>query len=278
MKTSIMVALVLGSSTAWAAPGAGGLTLDIDGAAVPGSTITFTVSGAAPGQTVFVGGSTLDPVDDTCPAVLRGLCLNLDQPVLLGQGVADSSGEFTVSRTVPNPSPGTLIQFQAAAVRGRAAPATSIAKAKLVENVTGSVEVALGQLLFANLADGTGEGFDFFSFFSTTAGLTTCYVETETTAAPVTGFAGCPSCEFSWELTPGATVEYESVGGCEAFYGFDLSLPILPVRGLGIDTDYGSAPYPVAWVDYGFGFVPYAYAYWNPAGLAYWSYGYTGTY
>ncbi len=278
MKTSIMAALMLGSSTAWAAPGAFGLTLDIEGAAIPGTTMTFTVSGAAPGQTVFIGGSTLDPIDNNCPAVLRGLCLNLDSPVLLGQGVADGNGEYTVSRTVPNAAPGTVIQLQAAAVRGGAAPATSLAKAKLVPNAAGSLEAAFGQILFANLVDGTGAGFDFFSVFSTTAGLTTCYLETETTAAPLPPLGGCPACEFAWAITPGATFEGESAGGCEAFYGFDVSTPALNIRGLGIDTDYGTAPYPVAWIDYGTGFVPFAAAYWNPAGIAYWTYGYTATY
>lgn len=108
-----------------AAPGAGGLGLSVLGDLTPGDPVVIIVTGAKPGQTVFVGASTSAAANAFCPAALAPLCMSIPAPNLLGSGPADANGQFAVTVPAPPSSPGTTWYFQAAAAGAVAVRATS---------------------------------------------------------------------------------------------------------------------------------------------------------
>jgi hypothetical protein len=65
---------------------------------VRGEATRFTVTGAAPGQTVHLGGSVAGPGVGPC---VRSVCLDLASPVRLGTAVAGADGQAVVSLTIP---------------------------------------------------------------------------------------------------------------------------------------------------------------------------------
>jgi hypothetical protein len=91
--------------------------------AVPGETTLLHVAGANPGDTVFFGYD--DAVGNgPCPPTLGGQCLDLLQPQLLGQAVANVRGDAWLVVPVPASAPvGADAWFQAAVVAG---PATRL--------------------------------------------------------------------------------------------------------------------------------------------------------
>jgi hypothetical protein len=91
----------------------------------PGQAATFTVTGAQPGQQVYLGGSAAPLGAGPCPAIGGGLCLDLVQPTLLGTAQADGAGVATLSLFAP-PSlrTGLTLHVQALAA-GPADAATS---------------------------------------------------------------------------------------------------------------------------------------------------------
>jgi hypothetical protein len=84
----------------------------------PASPFRCTVTGATPGQTVYLAGGT---PGRTCPPALGGACLQLRAPVVLGAAVADSAGVATFLRTLPATVPQGLTLAAQAAVLGPAA-------------------------------------------------------------------------------------------------------------------------------------------------------------
>lgn len=80
---------------------------------VAGTTHTLTVSQADPGTPVFFYGSTTGVGSQPCAF---GLCLDLDQPILLGSSTASGSGIATWSYTMPN-APGVDVVHQAGGFR-----------------------------------------------------------------------------------------------------------------------------------------------------------------
>jgi hypothetical protein len=98
--------------------------------------VTFTVTGASPGETVFVLRSSA--MGATCPDLLGGRCLDLAPPVsVIGSAVGDGSGTATLLRTLPPTLPdGLSVHTQAAVVRGVGGAASLVSNP--VDTVTGS--------------------------------------------------------------------------------------------------------------------------------------------
>jgi hypothetical protein len=106
-------------------PGEGGLQLIANGA-LPGQLSAFVVTGAQPGQALYVGGSTYPLGDGACPPLADGLCLELESPFLLGAGVADAAGVATIRGVVPvQPASVSSIHLQALGGGGTHDAATS---------------------------------------------------------------------------------------------------------------------------------------------------------
>lgn len=81
---------------------------------VAGGTVTFTATGAAPGETVKFAGSSVPGV--RCLPSLGGACLSIARPKLLGEAVADGAGVAVQVVSVPL-TIGAPLQAQAVVVR-----------------------------------------------------------------------------------------------------------------------------------------------------------------
>lgn len=81
-----------------------------------GSTVTFDVTGGAPGATIAVVAGT-STGNGACPPVLGGTCLDLTGTVqLVAQGPADASGHARLQATVPQQLPAGLVVHHQAVV------------------------------------------------------------------------------------------------------------------------------------------------------------------
>ncbi len=80
----------------------------------PGQPATFTATGAFPGQRIWFARSTQGPGAGPCPPALRGLCLDMLNPLTMGSAVANGAGEATFNVTLPPSAPlGLDVWFQA---------------------------------------------------------------------------------------------------------------------------------------------------------------------
>lgn len=94
-------------------PPPGTLDLTLLGDLDTGATITFDVGGAPPGATVFLAGAYTVGVTG-CPTSVGGVCIDLTNPKLLGQGTANASGDVFIDVILPHEIPdGTSLNFQA---------------------------------------------------------------------------------------------------------------------------------------------------------------------
>lgn len=85
------------------------------GPLTPGATMTFSVTGAVPGDRVgFVVGSGDNR--DACPEVLGGACLDVSGPTVIGTAVADGSGTAVVVGVIPASLSAYELAFQAASL------------------------------------------------------------------------------------------------------------------------------------------------------------------
>ena len=99
-------------------PDFAGLTFT-QGALVPGTSVPFTVTGAAPNDTIQFLFSTDGTGMGPCIAQLGGLCVDILAPLtLLGSAVADNVGTATLDVTIPNGAPQIFIFTQAVVDRG----------------------------------------------------------------------------------------------------------------------------------------------------------------
>ena len=83
-----------------------------------GVTAVIDVSGANPGDQVFlIGGTGVGA--PLCPGPLGGQCINLTSPSIVGAFVANAMGDGEVSFAVPGGvAPGTPLTFQAVVLNG----------------------------------------------------------------------------------------------------------------------------------------------------------------
>ncbi|HMV69562.1 MAG TPA: hypothetical protein PKA64_22160 [Myxococcota bacterium] len=120
MRALALAPLLLGCAAEDLLPGQAPppMTLELTGPVVQGAPFTLTVSGASPGDRVWLGrGGPLGCC--VCPPSMGGACLGVTDPAVLTSGRADAAGglarTFTVPATVPY---GTVVSFQAAVVDG----------------------------------------------------------------------------------------------------------------------------------------------------------------
>jgi len=89
------------------------------GGFMPGHTTTVMVTGAASGETVYLGYSITGIGPGPCPGVFGGLCLDLDSPLVHGNEAADGDGTALFDFAVPAFAPaGAEISLQAVIARG----------------------------------------------------------------------------------------------------------------------------------------------------------------
>lgn len=98
--------------------------LDV-GALSPGESGLFTISGAGPGEEVWLlRGRSAEP--GPCIAALDDLCLDITRPKILGTAVTDSAGNAVFEIAVPETAPiGFVGLFQAVSERPQATEVVS---------------------------------------------------------------------------------------------------------------------------------------------------------
>lgn len=98
------------------------LTVTMNGSWTPNGQADITITGALPGETIYLTRSTAGSTTNAgpCPPALGGVCVDLDSPVTLWQTLtADPNGDAVYSLTLPGTvSPGVTIWTQAMAARG----------------------------------------------------------------------------------------------------------------------------------------------------------------
>ncbi len=108
------------------------LSLELDSALVPGTTVRFTVGGLSAGKTVGMTGSAAGVGAGICPPVLGGLCLDLRSPLILGVETTTAT-THTFDVAIPPELPlGMLLSFQAAMVDGPDSASSIVVSARTV--------------------------------------------------------------------------------------------------------------------------------------------------
>ncbi|HMV70250.1 MAG TPA: hypothetical protein PKA64_25645, partial [Myxococcota bacterium] len=114
------------------------LTLSVSaGEAVPGSQVTFSVTGAADSEPVYFGRAGAEG-SGPCLAVAGGLCLDITGNLkLMGVVYADASGDASLTITLPAGAPvGQTLASQAIVIRGLRGVASVKSNATAVDIVS----------------------------------------------------------------------------------------------------------------------------------------------
>lgn len=121
------------------------LTLSMLDALVPGSSVTFEIGGADPGETLHLIASTAGVGSSACPPQLNGGCLDLDAPVTrLAGGNADNFGTLQITVNIPASLGNVNLAFQAVARRGN--QITDIALSNTVDANTSGPSCPAGEV------------------------------------------------------------------------------------------------------------------------------------
>jgi hypothetical protein len=242
-------------------PGAGGLRLVVDGVLQPGNTVRFLVTGAQPGQNVFLARGTAELPGALCPPALSGLCVDLDRATLLTTLTANGQGRAQFQATVPRLAEGLEVYFQAAT--GGATAATSNVVGKWNPKDTGAI-MALDLLEEAVVSPGSYVGTRSEIYYSIINGLDVCWIEADTSGTGLGPLPACTGCDFAFALTLENFRDVSVSGDCIDLLAFDPSTIAPTQQGWGYDSDYyfaGYGNYPVAM------FFDTATTTWNPASL-----------
>ncbi len=269
MRRSAFATVVL--CTAAYAPRAAALELTVLGTLDARSTVTLEVSGAEPGQWVYVVAGTGSGVT-ACPPVLQSLCLRPRSPVVVRSGRANSAGAWTASTRVPRTPDGARFELQAAAFGAGGAPSTSTSV--FLHNPYSTVAKPTGLGVWTRYPRGTLTESTTSSTWSgsfivrleNAEGVPICNGAADLTAVyqPV-----CPSCDFGLSVTVSNVEEYTfSYSRCRDLLGMDLAdfyptaltlrlvgnptVPLSPKRIERYDAGYG-------WSDYGPAYAERAY-------------------
>ncbi len=257
------------SSTAFADE----LNLSVDSILEPGEPVVITVTGAFPGQTVYVGVAAATLPDALCPAVLNGLCIDLVDPRLIVQGLADANGELSLTAQAPNTPDGEAFTFQAAA-RGARKPA----------QVSNTVTRYNPLSTYANRTNNGSAAYDFFGGHvidsratspfglvdidvTRADGLDVCAVSQVWNGAATTVSEPCPECEFAFDFVVADVTDRTLNGDCAKLLGVEATDFFSTGIAIGFDEDasFGSGAYGQLM----FYYVPGAPGYWIPAGPGY---------
>jgi hypothetical protein len=107
------------------------LVMQLPAAMLAGQTVQVQVSGATPNATVFLAAANA-PGAGPCPPALGGLCIDLDNPRVLGRALASGAGRATFDVLLPHDMPeGSTIYLQAA--QGGAQAAKTNVASDLIE-------------------------------------------------------------------------------------------------------------------------------------------------
>ncbi len=259
---------------------ASAIELTIEGTLDHKSTITFEVTGAAPGQNVYVvagrgGGPRL------CPPALRPLCLKPGSPVLVASGQANGSGSWSTSLIVPRTAEGAAYEFQAVASGAGLAPSGSYSAFthnpySTVAKPTGlgsATPIQSGSVRQA-VAGGVLEGSHYIGFENADH-VPICRGRADAFATFAPGLA-CPNCEFALTITfSGVEEESWRYSRCQDLLGInvaDLYPSSMTLGFVGNLNTYSSTNYALLY-EPGVGWSHYGHAY---AGLSYQGPGQTG--
>lgn len=243
-----------------APPGAGGLTLTVDGIMENGEQMTFTVDGAQPGEQIYLtwGRDLLDPATQTptCPPPLQGLCFDTVNPRLLGIPqnplTANTSGTATLTLNAPGSGvlrDGFVAWFQAATLGATAA--TSNAVGKFNPRDTGAVmTIDILEVADVDLTASTYDGTHYEIWYSAFNGIDMCIIESDADGTGLGSIATpCPGCDFGFEVTYSNAIDGSESGDC-TYFGF-TPLSALAPQGVGYNPSYyftGYGYYPAMMV------------------------------
>lgn len=258
-----------------APPGAGGLVLDIDGVMENGNPMTFTVTGAQPGENVFLILGFDDVPCALTPPPLGGLCIDVQGARLLGIPqnplTADAAGTATITLNAPGQAvipDGFVAWFQAATVGATAATSNTVGKFNPLDD---SGVFTYDILDDVQVVPGTSyDGSRFEIYYSAFNGLDLCVIEYEATGVDwltSTGGPDCAGCDFSFDVTYDNAVDGSSAGDCDFMLGIDVSTIAAFNDGFGYNSNYYIANY---------GYYPVATFYYDVGG--YWTWLTTGVY
>lgn len=235
-----------------AVPGTNGMTLTADGAGTPGNTVTFTITGAAPGERVYLALGTAEQVGALCPPVLGGGCVDLENARLIRTVDADGSGVATLTTTAPSLIvPGGSSVFQAVS-----ASATSNTVLRFNRQLSGSITLAQSLVGQTSASAGGSRGIYGPDIQSDGTGFSICQAGYAVVDDPLTTVTPCAGCDFVFGSdTPGAPgVEWSDNGSaCVDFLGADLAAyygGLTYGLAVGLDYDYGTASLGIQYPGY----------------------------
>jgi hypothetical protein len=238
-----------------------------------GNAMTFTVTGAQPGEDVFLLFGTDEQVGAVCPPPLNGLCIDLQNARILGIPqnplTADAAGTATITLNAPGPGvlpDGFVAWFQAVTTGATAATSNTIGKFNPLDD-SGIMTIDIVEV--ADVVPGTSyDGNRFEIYYSAFNGLDLCVIEWEATSTGLGSLPPCAGCDFAFDVTYQNAIDSSSAGDCNYFFALDpTTLPAF-------NDGYGYNPnYYIP----GYGYYPVAMFYYdNGMGSAYWTWSTTG--
>ncbi|MFM2160615.1 MAG: hypothetical protein RLZZ383_127 [Pseudomonadota bacterium] len=252
-------------------PGAQGLTLSVNGILQPGTTISFSASGAAPNTpVVFVRGNAVQ-TGAACLPALGGLCLDVRQPQLLRQVTANSAGVATFSVQVPANPDDTTLAFQAAQTGSGAATSNVVVRFNPRSDAltpTGNGSTTLTRVEQAVVTPAGGyQGVRTDAWSAATPGLDACVYTSPVTGTTRGSLPACAGCEFAFQVTNGPFVEIPSTGDCLRILGLDVPSFGVLTTSIAYEATYNLPPYGVTRVALSYSTSAAA---WQPVALAQW--------
>jgi hypothetical protein len=209
-------------------PGAGGLTLEVDGILEPGTQVSFRVTGASANASVYLVRGAGEAVGAFCPAVLQGLCVDVTSPRLLATVQANAQGVATFRATIPNLPDGTQAFLQAA--EGGAAAATSNvvprynpASTAAAPTGLGSVSFTLLELAQVNPVIGY-QGARLEQYNSTLyTDVDACSIASDAVGTNLGAYPPCAACTFAFAATVSNYTDASRFGDCQRILGVDVT-------------------------------------------------------
>lgn len=202
-------------------PGAGGLTLSMDGALIPGNTVVIRISGAQPGQNVFFARGTAYAPGAVCPAPLNGLCMDMSGLTLMNSNAADAQGRVQFSVTIPNLPDGRVVFFQAATPGATAATSNVVAKFNLLP--AGNPNRTYGVIVVeeATVAANSFNGLRSEIYFSNALGYDLCILDLSAASTGLGTLPSCAQCAWEFDVTFSSGRDASESGDCIDIFGFD---------------------------------------------------------